>query len=70
MPIKLAWNAIVKNEGARIERAMKSLLPYISCMVVLDTGSTDNTIDQSFRFNDAQARCLEYPARRITGTVS
>ena len=50
MPIKLAWNAIVKNEGARIERAMKSLLPYISCMVVLDTGSTDNTIDLIKKF--------------------
>jgi glycosyltransferase involved in cell wall biosynthesis len=40
---KLCWNAIVKNEAARIERCMASIAPYISCYVVVDTGSTDDT---------------------------
>ena len=39
MTIKLCWNAIVKNESARIVRCMESLVPYISCAVVVDTGS-------------------------------
>jgi glycosyltransferase involved in cell wall biosynthesis len=41
--VKLAWNAIVKNEAARIERCLESLLPHIDCGVVVDTGSTDDT---------------------------
>ena len=42
---KLAWNAIVKNEAAVIERCVKSLLPHIDCAIVVDTGSTDGTPD-------------------------
>jgi tetratricopeptide (TPR) repeat protein len=34
---------IVRNEEARIERALKSALPYIKSVAILDTGSTDNT---------------------------
>jgi glycosyltransferase involved in cell wall biosynthesis len=41
--MKLAWNAIVKNEYAIIERCVESLLPYIDCAIVVDTGSTDGT---------------------------
>lgn len=41
--MKLAWNAIVKNERAVIERCVESLLPHIDCAVVVDTGSTDGT---------------------------
>jgi glycosyltransferase involved in cell wall biosynthesis len=43
--MKLAWNAIVRNESARIERCVRSLLPYIDCAVVVDTGSEDPTPD-------------------------
>ncbi len=35
---------IVRNEEARIERCLSSVLPYISAAVIVDTGSTDNTI--------------------------
>ena len=41
--IKLCWNAIVRNEAARIVRCMESLAPHISSYVVVDTGSTDDT---------------------------
>jgi len=41
--MRLAWNAIVKNESARIARCVNSLLPHIDCAIVLDTGSTDGT---------------------------
>ena len=37
--------AIVKNESARIQRTIESALPLIDSYTVLDTGSTDNTIE-------------------------
>src|ERR1035437_5875586 len=40
---RLCLNMIVKNEAARIERALTSALPYISCYAIVDTGSTDGT---------------------------
>lgn len=43
--MKLCWNAIVKNESARILRAAASVAPHISCFVIADTGSTDNTVE-------------------------
>lgn len=39
----LCLNMIVKNEAARIERCLVSVLPYVKCAVILDTGSTDDT---------------------------
>lgn len=41
--MNIVWNAIVKNEAARIERCVKSLLPYVDGAIVVDTGSSDNT---------------------------
>jgi glycosyltransferase involved in cell wall biosynthesis len=34
---------IVKNEGARIGRALRSVLPHVKAVAILDTGSTDDT---------------------------
>jgi hypothetical protein len=34
---------IVRNEAAIIERCLGSLLPFLDCYVILDTGSTDDT---------------------------
>lgn len=42
--MKLCWNAIVKNEADRILRAAASVIPYIHCAVICDTGSTDDTV--------------------------
>jgi glycosyltransferase involved in cell wall biosynthesis len=41
---------IVKSEAARIERFLLSVVPYIDCAVILDTGSTDNTIELMVAF--------------------
>lgn len=41
--MKLCLNMIVKNEGARIERALASVAPWIDSWVIVDTGSTDDT---------------------------
>lgn len=40
---KICLNMIVKNESHNIERCLKSVAPYISSWVIVDTGSTDNT---------------------------
>ncbi len=40
---KLCLSMIVRNEAARIERALASVAPYITAAVILDTGSTDDT---------------------------
>ncbi len=41
---------MVKNEGARIERALESVLGVVSHLAILDTGSTDNTQDLVEKF--------------------
>lgn len=38
-------NMIVRNESARIERCLKSVLPYVQAAVIVDTGSTDTTME-------------------------
>jgi glycosyltransferase involved in cell wall biosynthesis len=43
--MKLCLNSIVRNESARIERMLSSVVPYISCWAIRDTGSTDGTQD-------------------------
>ena len=43
MKPSLCLNMIVKNEAARIERCLASVLPYVKSVCILDTGSTDNT---------------------------
>lgn len=35
---------IVRNESAILERCLRSVLPYLSCYVVCDTGSSDDTV--------------------------
>ena len=42
--MKLAWNAIVRNEAKIIERCVASLLPHIDAAIVVDTGSSDDTV--------------------------
>jgi hypothetical protein len=43
MPATVGLVMIVKNEEAVIERALRSVLPFISTWVIVDTGSTDHT---------------------------
>lgn len=45
MAPRLCLNMIVKNEAARILRALESARPHIHCFAILDTGSTDGTVE-------------------------
>ena len=40
---RIILNAIVRNEAARIDRCLASALPFVHAVVILDTGSTDDT---------------------------
>ena len=42
--MRICLNMIVKNEAKIIERCLRSVMPHISCAVICDTGSTDNTL--------------------------
>lgn len=46
MKPSLMLNMIVRNEGARIERCLASVLPYVKAAAIIDTGSTDDTIEK------------------------
>lgn len=41
----LCLNMIVRNEADRILRALESVRPHISSFAILDTGSTDDTVE-------------------------
>ena len=41
----LSFCAIVKNEGANLGRCLASVKPYVDELVVVDTGSTDETVE-------------------------
>ena len=43
---------VVKNEGARLRRALDSMVGLIDELVVVDTGSEDDTIEQVAAFGD------------------
>ena len=47
---KLLLNSIVKNESGRILRMLESVAPHIVGAVIVDTGSTDNTIELIAKF--------------------
>jgi glycosyltransferase involved in cell wall biosynthesis len=57
--MKLAWNAIVKNERAVIDRCVASLLPHIDHAIVVDTGSTDGTPERIMELFAAAGKAVE-----------
>lgn len=56
----LCLNMIVRNESARIIRALQSVAPHISSYVIMDTGSTDDTVAKITKFFDE---------RKIVGVI-
>jgi hypothetical protein len=50
----LCLNMIVKNESKIISRLLESVVPYIDCYCICDTGSTDNTIETIIDFFQKQ----------------
>lgn len=62
--MKLCLNMIVKNESGRIERALRSVAPFITSWVIVDTGSTDDTkekITEFFRVHGIPGEIREEP---------
>lgn len=57
--MKLAWNAIVRNEVGCIERCMASLLPHVDAAVVVDTGSIDGTPDKIKEWFERAGKSVE-----------
>ena len=61
---RLCLNMIVKNESAIIERCLASVAPFISCYVIADTGSTDDTKEKIAAFFDERGipgEIVEFP---------
>lgn len=50
MPNRICLNMIVKNESKVIKRCLQSALPFIDCVHITDTGSTDDTVLEIVRF--------------------
>ena len=57
-PVELSLCMIARNEGARLEECLRSIAPYVDEMVVVDTGSTDNTREIA---QQCGARVFEMP---------
>jgi glycosyltransferase involved in cell wall biosynthesis len=49
-PISLCL--IARNEGARLEKCLKSIRDFVEEVVVVDTGSTDNTLEIARKYAD------------------
>ena len=61
--MKLCLNMIVKNEAANLPRLLESVADHITCYVILDTGSSDDTPRLIHDF-------FEHHPRAIPGTVA
>jgi glycosyltransferase involved in cell wall biosynthesis len=42
--VKLSFYAIVKNEAKNLGRCLASIQPYVDELIIIDTGSTDDTV--------------------------
>ena len=61
---RIVLTTMIKNESKIIERLLKSVQPYVSAMVICDTGSTDNTVELSRNFldnNKIQGVVVQFP---------
>jgi glycosyltransferase involved in cell wall biosynthesis len=52
--VRFCLNGIVKNEADRIERMLESVAPFLAYVVMVDTGSTDDTKAKIERFCEAK----------------
>jgi len=51
---RVCLNMIVKNESAIIERCLSSVVGFVDCFVIADTGSTDDTKEKITAFFEAR----------------
>lgn len=50
MSVKISACLIAKNEEDRIERALKSIVDHVDEIIVVDTGSTDRTVELASKY--------------------
>ena len=50
LPISLCM--IVKNEENNLDKCLKSIVSYVDEIIIVDTGSTDNTKEITYNFTD------------------
>ena len=60
----ICLNMLVKNSGAVLRRSLESALPFIDSYVIVDSSSTDNTLDEITRAlghlpGEVHGTCLE-----------
>lgn len=74
--IRLSLCMIVKNEEDSIEQCLKSVVDTVDEMIIVDTGSTDRTIDicrhfgakiENFKWNGSFADARNYSIEKATG---
>ncbi|MDG0991361.1 MAG: glycosyltransferase family 2 protein [Luminiphilus sp.] len=57
---KLSCFLIVCNEGDRLDRCLKGLAGWVDQLVILDSGSSDNTVEIAERCG-AEVHCTDWP---------
>ena len=57
---KLSCFLIVCNEGDRLDRCLKGLAGWVDQLVILDSGSSDNTVEIAERYG-AEVHCTDWP---------
>lgn len=60
---KVACSIMVKNEEKSISKTLETFLPHCDCLIVFDTGSTDNTVDLIKQYTEKYKK----PLYLITG---
>jgi len=63
----ICLNMIVKNESKTIGRLLKSVVPFITNFIIVDTGSTDNTTNIIIDFFEKHNK--ENPNSTISGNI-
>jgi len=64
----LTINMMVKNESRYIERTLRSVLPYAAAGIIVDTGSTDDTVKKIFNLlNDPKWDHISFEVNPVKG---